>query len=82
MTLILKHWLAEKSTGFSGAKIEQAIVFSIYSALAQKTTITETHSFEELVKIRPLSIVMAEKLNRSDAGHKTGWSAQINAANQ
>jgi len=35
--------LAEKSHGFSGAEIEQAIVSSLYSALAQKTTLTETH---------------------------------------
>ena len=54
--------LAEKSPGFSGAEIEQAIVSSLYSALAQKTTLTETHLFEELVKTRPLSIVMAEKI--------------------
>jgi len=61
MILILQT-LAEKSPGFPSAEIEQATVFSIYSALALNTAITETHLFEELIKIRLLSIVMAEKI--------------------
>ena len=61
MILILQT-LAEKNPGFLSAEIEQATVFSIYSALALNTAITETHLFEELIKTRPLSIVMAEKI--------------------
>jgi len=65
--------LAEKSTGFSGAEIEQAVVSSLYSALAQKTALDESHLLEELSKTRPLSIVMAEKIEslRSWAKNRT-----------
>ena len=54
--------LAENSVGFSGAEIEQAIVSSLYSALAQKIELNESHLLEELSRTRPLSIVMAEKI--------------------
>ncbi len=54
--------LAENSAGFSGSEIEQAIVSSLYSALAQKIGLNESHLLEELSRTRPLSIVMAEKI--------------------
>jgi AAA+ superfamily predicted ATPase len=54
--------LAEKSAGFSGSEIEQAIVSSLYSAFAQKAALEESHLFDELIKTRPLSVVMAEKI--------------------
>ncbi|MFT5425527.1 MAG: AAA+ superfamily predicted ATPase [Gammaproteobacteria bacterium] len=54
--------LGVKSAGFSGSEIEQAVVSSLYSALAQKIPLNETHLLDELGKTRPLSIVMAEKI--------------------
>lgn len=54
--------LAEKSTGFSGSEIEQAVVSSLYAALAKKTALSELHILDELAKTRPLSVVMAEKI--------------------
>jgi SpoVK/Ycf46/Vps4 family AAA+-type ATPase len=54
--------LSENSAGFSGSEIEQAVVSSLYSALAQKTALKESHLLDELEKTRPLSIVMAEKI--------------------
>ncbi len=55
--------LAQKSAGFSGSEIEQAIVSSLYSALANKTALNESHILDELAKTRPLSVVMAEKID-------------------
>ena len=65
--------LAENSAGFSGSEIEQAIVSSLYSALAQKIELNESHLLEELSRTRPLSIVMAEKIEslRSWAQNRT-----------
>jgi len=54
--------LAENSAGFSGAEIEQAVVSSLYSTLAQKAALNESHLLDELAKTRPLSVVMAEKI--------------------
>jgi SpoVK/Ycf46/Vps4 family AAA+-type ATPase len=54
--------LGVKSAGFSGSEIEQAVVSSLYSVLAQKIPLNETHLLDELGKTRPLSIVMAEKI--------------------
>ena len=55
--------LAEKSAGFSGSEIEQAVVSSLYSALAKKTALKESHILDELDRTRPLSVVMAEKID-------------------
>jgi len=65
--------LAEKSAGFSGSEIEQAVVSSLYSALAKKTALNESHILDELTKTRPLSVVMAEKIDslRSWAQNRT-----------
>jgi len=65
--------LTENSVGFSGAEIEQAIVSSLYSALAQKAVLNESHLLDELAKTRPLSVVMAEKIEslRSWAKNRT-----------
>ena len=54
--------LAENSVGFSGSEIEQAIVSSLYSALAHKAVLNDSHLLDELAKTRPLSVVMAEKI--------------------
>ncbi len=54
--------LAEKSEGFSGSEIEQAVVSALYSAHAQNTKPDQQHLMEELEKTRPLSVVMAEQI--------------------
>jgi len=54
--------LSENSVGFSGSEIEQAIVSSLYSALAHKAVLNDSHLLDELAKTRPLSVVMAEKI--------------------
>lgn len=54
--------LALVSDGFSGAEIEQAVVASIYVALAQKCEVSQELLEEEIVRTRPLSVVMAEKI--------------------
>ena len=55
--------LADVAQGFSGAEIEQAIVSSIYVALAHGTPVTQGILEEEITKTRPLSVVMAEKID-------------------
>lgn len=56
--------LAKASDGFSGAEIEQAVVAALYSAHALSETIATQHILHELKSTRPLSIVMAEQINR------------------
>ena len=65
--------LAEKSPGFSGSEIEQAVVSSLYSSLAKKTALNESHLLDELAKTRPLSVAMEEKIEslRSWAKNRT-----------
>jgi SpoVK/Ycf46/Vps4 family AAA+-type ATPase len=52
--------LAEKSTGFSGAEIEQAIVSALYRCYAHKVKLGNTEIINELEKTRPLSVLMSE----------------------
>ena len=54
--------LAVAAEGFSGAEIEQAIVAAIYEALATKQPLTTEHVLAEIGHTRPLSVVMAEKV--------------------
>lgn len=54
--------LAAASSGFSGAEIEQAVVSALYAAHAQRLTLSESHLLEEIQRTRPLSILMAEKV--------------------
>jgi SpoVK/Ycf46/Vps4 family AAA+-type ATPase len=54
--------LAVASAGFSGAEIEQAIVASIYEALATKQPLATPHVLGEIGHTQPLSVVMAEKV--------------------
>ncbi|MFC1750621.1 AAA family ATPase [Pseudomonadota bacterium] len=54
--------LMNASTHFSGAEIEQAIVGATYSAHADKTDINTLHVLEELLRTKPLSTVMSEKI--------------------
>jgi AAA+ superfamily predicted ATPase len=56
--------LAQHSNGFSGAEIEQAVVSAIYSAFADKQPLSEKHLLDELANTRPLSVLMAEKVEQ------------------
>lgn len=55
--------LAENSEGFSGAEIEQAVVSALYASHARQTEIDTSHIMDELMKTRPLSVVMQEKVS-------------------
>jgi hypothetical protein len=63
--------LAAASPGFSGAEIEQAVVSSLYAAHGEKTALDQRHLLDELRNTRPLSVVMAEKVDRLRA-----WAAE------
>jgi len=63
--------LARVADGFSGSEIEQAVVAGLYSAHASSSGLNQTLLVEELQQTRPLSIVMAEKLN-----YLRSWAAQ------
>jgi SpoVK/Ycf46/Vps4 family AAA+-type ATPase len=65
--------LAAASDGFSGAEIEQAIVSALYAAHARKQPLTTALIAEELQQTRPLSVVMAERVEalRSWASGRT-----------
>ena len=54
--------LAQLTTGFSGAEIEQAIVSGLYAAHAQRQPLATKHIVDEILRTRPLSIVMAEQI--------------------
>jgi SpoVK/Ycf46/Vps4 family AAA+-type ATPase len=54
--------LAAASDGFSGAEIEQAIVAALYAAHARKQPLTTSLIGDELEQTRPLSVVMAERV--------------------
>ncbi len=54
--------LAEISEGFSGAEIEQAIVSALYTAHSKQATLKQAALAEEILRTRPLSVVMAEKI--------------------
>ncbi|TSA11458.1 MAG: AAA family ATPase [Betaproteobacteria bacterium] len=54
--------LSAASNGFSGAEIEQAIVSALYEALAAKQPLATGHVLAEIGRTRPLSVIMAEKV--------------------
>ncbi|MFL6606100.1 MAG: AAA family ATPase [Steroidobacteraceae bacterium] len=54
--------LAKRSAGFSGAELEQAIVAALYSARANAQPVTAVSIAQELQATKPLSVVMAEKI--------------------
>jgi len=54
--------LADNSDGFSGAEIEQAVVGALYTTHAMGQKLTQAHLATELARTRPLSVVMAEKV--------------------
>lgn len=54
--------LAESSDGFTGSEIEQAIVSGLYHSYGQGCNLTTQIILDEIRNTRPLSVVMAEKL--------------------
>ncbi|TVP14768.1 AAA family ATPase [Shewanella sp. KCT] len=54
--------LSQASQGFSGAEIEQAIISARYTARALEQCVSQQLLLGELMKTRPLSVVMREKL--------------------
>jgi SpoVK/Ycf46/Vps4 family AAA+-type ATPase len=56
--------LAAASEGFSGAEIEQAVVSALYLAREQQQPLATAHVLSELGQTRPLSTVMAEKIDQ------------------
>ena len=57
--------LVEATKGFSGSEIEQAVVSAMYTAHAQKHTLTQQDLLAEIQQTRPLSVVMAEKVQET-----------------
>lgn len=55
--------LAEKSDGYSGAEIEQAVVSALHKAFSGKGELTTEAMAEALEQSPPLSVTMAEKIN-------------------
>jgi len=58
------------SEGFSGAELEQVIVSSRYTAEANDDKVTTQYILEEIKQIRPLSVVMAEEIEKLRAWAK------------
>ena len=54
--------LAQKSEGFSGAEIEQAVIAALYLARSKRGALSHAHVLTELKSTRPLSVVMAEQI--------------------
>jgi SpoVK/Ycf46/Vps4 family AAA+-type ATPase len=65
--------IATASKGFSGAELEQAVVSACYAAMAANQKLATKHILAELKQTRPLSVVMAEKIDslRRWAKHRT-----------
>jgi SpoVK/Ycf46/Vps4 family AAA+-type ATPase len=56
--------LAEKSEGFSGAEIEEAINSALYEAFYESVTLEDRHLFDALDQSVPLSRTMHEHLSK------------------
>jgi AAA+ superfamily predicted ATPase len=54
--------IIEATKGFSGSEIEQAIVSAMYTARAKRHMLTQEDLIAEIQQTRPLSVVMAEKV--------------------
>lgn len=61
--------LAILSKGFSGAEIEQAVVSALYAARAMDSPLKQSVILEELLRTKPLSQVMKEKID-----HLRDWA--------
>ena len=56
--------LAEQTSGFSGAEIEQVVVAALYSMLGGAGKLDHSTLMNEIERTRPLSVVMAERISR------------------
>ena len=54
--------LASEMEGFSGAEVEQAVVAALYLAHARNEPLGTAHIRTEVAQTRPLSVVMAERI--------------------
>ncbi len=54
--------LAERSNGFSGSEIEQAVVAGLYTAFARKSDLDQAIMEEEIAAAVPLSVTLAERV--------------------
>jgi SpoVK/Ycf46/Vps4 family AAA+-type ATPase len=55
--------LRSASEGFSGAEIEQAVVSALYASHASGKPLDTGHILREIEQTRPLSVLMAEKID-------------------
>lgn len=56
--------LSATADGFSGSEIEQAIVSALYVAMAANRMVTQQDIEAEILKTRPLSVMMSEKISQ------------------
>ncbi len=56
--------LAARSEGFSGSEIEQVVVSALYDRFAAGGTLAADDLTDEIARTRPLSVTMAEKIER------------------
>jgi ATP-dependent 26S proteasome regulatory subunit len=64
--------ISKATNGFSGAELEQMIIAALYAAFADNVELTDKHLLAEAATTRPLSILMAERMQelRSWAEHR------------
>jgi SpoVK/Ycf46/Vps4 family AAA+-type ATPase len=62
LTLIDFSKLASMTEGFSGSEIEQIVVSAIYAAHSIDLPVNTSSMIEEILRTKPLSIVMSEKI--------------------
>jgi hypothetical protein len=55
--------LSERTKGFSGAEIEQAVVSALYTAFSRQEDLTTAALLEEIELTKPLSVTMAERID-------------------
>lgn len=55
--------LAAGTDGFSGAELEQVVVSALYTAFAAGAPLAQQHLAHEAATTRPLSVMMAERVN-------------------
>ena len=56
--------VAQASDGFSGAEIEQVVVSALYAVRAEDDEMNTQYLIDEIKSTRPLSVVMAEQIDR------------------
>ena len=54
--------LVERTDGFSGAELEQAVVSALYTAFSRQEDLTTESLLEEIELTKPLSVTMAERI--------------------